>query len=183
VSYVRVRLVPSAATADRARRIRALSQARCRKDQSASATRQPPGTISATTAYGPRSRIGLARSASKFMGRSNIAASRVHIRKSPGLTKYRVGAEWHVNPPRPSRGCDTELAIAPDPSSHCGKKTALGCCARASTSVRPVQGSFARASNLSHQSFGLLGRRAVVWSKVARSPERQSLGASVSCTA
>jgi len=97
-----------------ARRIRSVSQARCRKAQNARAIRQPPGTISATTAYGPRSRIGPARSASKFMGRSNIAASRVRIQQSPKVTKYRVSAEWHVNSPRPSQGRDTELAIAPE---------------------------------------------------------------------
>ncbi len=40
------------------------------------------------------------------------------------VTKYRVSAEWHVNSPRPSQGRDTELAIAPEPRSQCGKKAA-----------------------------------------------------------
>jgi hypothetical protein len=53
---------------------------------------------------------------------------------------------------------------------------------RAAASVRPVQGSFARASNLGHENFRLLDSRAAVCSKDARSPERQSLSASVTCT-
>ena len=118
--------VRSAATADRARRIRAVRQARCRKAQNASAIRQPPGTIRATTAYRPRSRIGPARSASRFMGRSNIAASRVRIRQSPKVINYRISAERHVNSPRPSRGRDTEPGHARCATSRFSQSKAAG---------------------------------------------------------
>lgn len=65
------------------------------------------------------------------------------------------------------------------PTDACGSLVVLF--ATASASVRPVQCSFARPSG--HENFRLLDRRAAVWLNVARSPERQSLGAPVTCTA
>src|ERR1700680_3670338 len=70
----------------------------------------------------------------------------------------------------------TELGIRPAP--HVVVETlapALG------LQGRELPASIVRASS-GEISVELLDRRAAVWLKVARSPERQSLGASVTCT-
>ena len=115
----------------------------------------------------------------------SVRGSRLSL-ASPFVTTFREMLEMRYLWREPVRMDDARLIATLGQEPHaptdaCGSLVVLF--ATTSASVRPVQGSFARPSNLGHESFRLLDRRAAVWLKVARSPERQSLGASVTCTA
>ena len=85
--------VPSAVTATRARQARTVGNWRCWEAHKKNAIRLPPGTISATAAYAPSTRIGLEDWDSEFIDRSSIAV----FRMSCGFPKYTIDAELHVN--------------------------------------------------------------------------------------
>jgi hypothetical protein len=88
-----MRPVPTAITTTKARQARTAGHARCREAHKKNAIRLPPGTISATAAYSPSTRIGLEEWDSEFIDRSSIAVFRMF----PCLSKYTIDAELHVN--------------------------------------------------------------------------------------
>jgi len=88
-----MRPVPTAITTTKARQARNAGNGRCREAHKKNAIRLPPGTISATAAYSPSTRIGLEEWDNEFIDRISIAVFRLVL----CLSKYTIDAELHVN--------------------------------------------------------------------------------------
>ena len=65
------------------------SHPRCRKAHNKNAIRLPPGTISATAAYSPSSRVELERGAGEVMERSSILAFQIRFRRRLAYSNTR----------------------------------------------------------------------------------------------